>query len=370
VKQNARIKQRTTATLPVRRTKWLVAACVMLAALFCGRGVWRETQHNHSAAALLAAAHSTMPASRAIEQIRVGQRVIAGNPDMPDSESLSDTDVDPATWKLLRLHAEERWDDGTLDTIEMETLQPPEWISAQGAVVGKVVPLPIDVVEMGLPESIRATVVAVEPCPRIERGAGRVVLSTINHLNPYLFSLALFDQDRHRETVGVTGFHKFYNADSKHWVSVEDLRRGDHVPGVKGLLTVDAIDHTPGVERVYNMTVEHEHVYHVSALGALVHNVWCTRYHYTDKPESWFRTVRGFWRGSSVTDNPNLTAEEAQQLLGLARKPDKVIPITGNFVPNNPSVVQPSNRFTGGGADWTNPQMIPPSQIGPARPVQ
>jgi hypothetical protein len=33
----------------------------------------------------------------------------------------------------------------------------------------------------------------------------------------------------------------------------------------------------PGVHRVYNMTVEAEHVYHVSTLGVLAHNQDCTR---------------------------------------------------------------------------------------------
>ena len=38
------------------------------------------------------------------------------------------TAVDPKTWKKLVLRAESRWDDGTLDDVNVETLVPPEWI--------------------------------------------------------------------------------------------------------------------------------------------------------------------------------------------------------------------------------------------------
>jgi hypothetical protein len=55
-------------------------------------------------------------------------------------------------------------------------------------------------------------------------------------------------------------------------VTVDRLRIGEHVPGVAGPLAVKSIERLPGVHRVYNMTVESEHVYHVSTLGALVHN--------------------------------------------------------------------------------------------------
>src|ERR1039458_2326520 len=104
------------------------------------------------------------------------------------------------------------------------------------------VPLPIDVVDMGMPASLRAKVVAVEPCPRIAAGTGRVVLTTISHLNAYLFSLQLADQAGHPETIRATGYHKFYSADRKSWVTVDRLRIGEHVPGVAGPLAVKSIE--------------------------------------------------------------------------------------------------------------------------------
>lgn len=94
------------------------------------------------------------------------------------------------------------------------------------------------------------------------------------------------------------------------------------------------------------------------------------KYHYTTSPESSFKT--GLREQSSVTDNPNLTAKQAVEQLGVKTPPNKVIPIQdqGNFVPNKPAVVQEHFNGPGGGKDFTNPQRVPPSQILPAKPVK
>jgi RHS repeat-associated protein len=260
-----------------RGGRWWLAICLLIAALFAGKAVWLPSA---SIATLphvstVSSVAAKQPSSRSIELIRVGQRVIAGNPEMPDQASDSRSAVDPATWRLLRLHAEDRWPDGTLDTIEVETLQPSTWIKVHGARPGAVVPLPIDVVEMGMPASLRGKVAAVEPCPRIADGPGKVVLTTISHLNAYVFSLTLTDQGRHPETIRATGYHKFYSADRRGWVSVDHMRAGEHLPGVAAMLTLTSVERLPGVQRVYNMTVEKDHVYHVATVGALVHNAGC-----------------------------------------------------------------------------------------------
>jgi hypothetical protein len=52
--------------------------------------------------------------------------------------------------------------------------------------------------------------------------------------------------------------------------------------------------------------------------------------------------------------------------------PNKVIPIrdSGQFVPNTPPIVQPSNRYMGGGTDFINPKPVPASDLLPARPLK
>jgi hypothetical protein len=92
------------------------------------------------------------------------------------------------------------------------------------------------------------------------------------------------------------------------------------------------------------------------------------KYHYTTADEASF--VNGLWKDTSVTNKLYSNAYEAGQKLGIPT-PNKVIPIkdNGNFVPNNPSVVQPSNRYQGGGPDFVNPQPVSPENILPAQPI-
>jgi hypothetical protein len=200
---------------------------------------------------------------------------VGENPDLADWQHSSETAVDPATWRLLKLHVEQRWGDGTLDTIEVETLQPPSWIAEHQAREGSLVPMPVDAAEMGMPAGLRATVVSIDPCPEIADGPGHVVTTTINHLNSFICQLVVTDALGRRETIKTTGFHKFYSDTRRGWVSASELRDGERLRGVGNPLRVAGVERVPGVERVYNFSVEGEHVYHVSVLGALVHNPGC-----------------------------------------------------------------------------------------------
>jgi hypothetical protein len=125
---------------------------------------------------------------------------------------------------------------------------------------------------MQLPEDLTGTVVRDEPCPRIQNGPGRVVLTTVNHLNPAVLELALRASDGRQETVGATRPHRFYSETRSDWVAAEDLRPGEQVRGFAGPVTVASSTPLAGVHRVYNLSVETDHVYRVSLSGALVHN--------------------------------------------------------------------------------------------------
>jgi RHS repeat-associated protein len=218
-------------------------------------------------------AFATATRAKAIEELRVGERVWAGNWEHPDDP---DTDVDPRTWRHLTLAAQSRWADGTIDDINVETLQPPEWVTMHKAEVGTIVPVPIDLVEMGMPATLKARVVANKNCPPIRPGAGRVILTTINHLNAAVHELTLEDSAGHRERIRPTTWHKFCRDTDGAWVSTRDFSRGDKIRGKAGALTVISNVRLAGVHRVYNMTIDTEHVYRVSVLGALVHNPDCT----------------------------------------------------------------------------------------------
>ena len=161
-----------------------------------------------------------------------------------------------------------RWDDGILDDVNIETLQPPEWIASHHVKVGSSVLLPLDLLEMGLPETMQAKVLSVEPCPPIATGLGRVVLTTINHLNRDVCELTVEDKDGRQRRCAPTGLHRFYREGDNQWAHLNELKQGDLIRGRMDSLKVIGIEKVPGVHRVFNMTVEGEHLYQVSAL-------WC-----------------------------------------------------------------------------------------------
>jgi hypothetical protein len=251
-------------------TAWL-ACWLALAGVLAGSGFFTDASVPHPTPAVVAS--SSPPAAfAAIESLRVGDRVVAN---YSTDEMSGRTQVDAAAWRRLHLRSEERWPDGTLDEIQIETLQPPEWIAQHNAEVGAVVPIPLDLVDMGLPEGLSATVVANEPCPRIQPGPGRVVLTTVNRFNNDVYELTVESPNGQVETVRPTGLHKFYRPADDAWVSTKDLRLGDELEGVDGLIVVRRVAKIAGVHSVYNMTVESDHVYRVSLLGVLVHNNGC-----------------------------------------------------------------------------------------------
>jgi len=268
-----------------------IAFLLALSAFFGVKGYLGSTpgdlaQPRFTAASAPAPALDTVP----IEQIRVGQRVLTG---AADPDKTLPTAVDPRTWRHLTLEETDTWPDGTVDRICVESLMPPDWLALHdGAPVGSRVPIPLDLEEMGLPEGMTARVTANEPCPAIDRGPGRVVLTTVNHLNPRVVELCLAAGDGMKEEVRPTAFHKFYSETRGEWLSAEDLQPGEILRGLTGPLEVVSQRPVPGTHRVYNMTVEGEHVYHVSTLGVLAHNNRC-RVGYSKEYAEGFERIQG-----------------------------------------------------------------------------
>lgn len=272
---------------------WLIT-WLAIAALLLAKSIWWQSEEPNLTASAAPAVRApltevshqprapqlkTVHTFKAIEDLRVGDRVVSDNPDTPNASKLApgQTAVDPATWKKVTLYAEETWPDGTLDTIHITTLQPPLWLELFEAKVGSHVPPPLDLVEMGLPEHLQTTVVSIEACPPIasvtgQEGGSRVVLTTVNHLNPDVWQLTAVNQSGRREQLKPTGFHKFYSETRHDWVSTKDIHDREVIRGRAGPLTIVACEKLPGTQRVYNLTVEGEHVYYVSELGLLAHN--------------------------------------------------------------------------------------------------
>jgi hypothetical protein len=69
----------------------------------------------------------------------------------------------------------------------------------------------------------------------------------------------------------VTGYHKFYD-EADGWQQVVQLDVGDTLRTRAGDVEVLAVERVDGTHRVYNMTVEADHVYYVGDLTTLTHN--------------------------------------------------------------------------------------------------
>jgi hypothetical protein len=215
--------------------------------------------------------------------LRIQSRVAAGG---SGEELVDQTQVDPATWRKLRLRVDAALPHGTPDVFDIETLQTPHWLLENGVEVGAAVPVPLDLVELGLSQDLTAKVLSDESCPTIESGAGRVVLTTVSHLNNEVYELTVRSMDGRNETVRPTAQHKFYRASDQAFIQKSELAVGDELEGVDGPIYVTGLRQVPGTHRVYNLTVEDDHVYRVSLLGALVHNNGCKVMHHSTPPKS------------------------------------------------------------------------------------
>jgi hypothetical protein len=202
------------------------------------------------------------PRTRAIEALRVGDRVAAHNPEV-DTQARRAPDPEPATWRRLTL----RVDRPGVCRFEVELLRPLAWLEAEHAAAGGTVHLRLP--EMGLDDP--AAVLAVDPCPVLRPSPGRVVTGTFTHetegnlLNVYVEGLA--------GPIGCTRAHLFWSEDRRRFVAAADLRTGERLRTADaGVRPVSVVEARPGREVVYNLEVDAEHAYFVSPLGVLVHN--------------------------------------------------------------------------------------------------
>jgi hypothetical protein len=138
------------------------------------------------------------------------------------------------------------------------------------------VPLPLDVREMGCPKDLQGEIIGLEACPPISDGPGKVVLTTVNHLNPRCRELEVVDARGVIDRIRTTDFHPFWSETKQGWVQAYTLSIGEQLRGLDGeRLTLKSSRRIEGVHTVYNLTVEDEHVYRVGLLNALVHNNGC-----------------------------------------------------------------------------------------------
>jgi len=253
--------------------------------------------------------------ARAIETIRTGQRVLAHNPQLAETD-LPDAPVDPASWVNIHL----RMAQATGDPLEITLLRPVEWLAAQLAesaaldaeypqaleeargagadrglneirsvIVSGEAPPPAlgGIPALGADQAPTtpwiflalhelaavgpAEVVQVEPCPPIEPGAGRLVTGTFSHHSGEVLDIAV---DGLTEPIGCTGAHPFWSEDRQDFLPARELVLGETLRTESGTLRqITRITPRRGPPvPVFNLEVDAEHVYYVSVDGVLVHN--------------------------------------------------------------------------------------------------
>ena len=208
-----------------------------------------------------------------IEQIQVGDRVLAESPTGEEDTSFG-SEIIPSDWRKLTLRAPKR--DGT--TAEVVLLRPLRWLKEQHGEVGGTVF--ISVPECGIDGN--ANVLAIEPCPEIPSGGGRVVTGTFCIQAQSTIELRISGEP---QPIGCTGNHPFWSEDRQEYVRADSLQPGEKLRTATGLTTVEFWSLNPRQTHVYNFEVHGAHVYHVGMSGVLVHNdcgfatVWGSRKH-------------------------------------------------------------------------------------------
>lgn len=195
-----------------------------------------------------------------IEHVHVGRRVLTY-----DEEDGEDVELprDPADYRLLSLELQRQ--DASEGVVAIQTLVEREWLAASQAKIGGWIYFAID--EMGIASP--AKVVDIAPCPELEEGPGRLVLSTFQTYEQGYLRLHLQGEDKALE---VTENHQFYSLDRDDWVPAGKLQSGERLRGQAGEIVLTGIEVAADRVAFYNIEVDQDHNYFVTVLEILTHN--------------------------------------------------------------------------------------------------
>lgn len=262
-------------------------------------GVWCFWQagvlHLSDKTAQATVARQPVLKTRPIASLRVGERVVARNPELDGRHPLDST-IDPPGWRLIRL-VMTKPDGGRLD---VELLRPVEWLSLHAlqriATVGSdalkprpVIASPEDtslcevllggLVQLDLPElgaEGPAQITSIDRCPTIEgtnSSDRRVITGMFRHSAGNLIDLHV---DGEAQAIGVTDNHPFWSEDRETFIPAGELQVGERLRKADRSVTqvVGLVRRGGGTVPVFNLEVDVEHVYFVGEGGVLVHNAY------------------------------------------------------------------------------------------------
>jgi hypothetical protein len=269
--------------------------------------------------------------TKPIQSLRVGDRVLADNPEASDRERAAWREPAWEDWLHLTLqmplidptadsHSDRTDDD--VAVLHIELLRPEVWFEQQvGLMVEPQQPpsgvvdaaswfpvasdedatqLPLSplrpvfrklayssvaiesrggslvglTVEMDLPEMGAlgtAIVTDIQPCPRVRAGAGHVITATFKH--PPATEVLNVRFEGETEPIGVTDNHPFWSEDRQRFVAIGKMQIGERVRTYQGeTKRIETKLPRPGPKTVYNLEVQGPHTYHIGTQGLLVHN--------------------------------------------------------------------------------------------------
>jgi autotransporter-associated beta strand protein len=255
---------------------------------------------------------------RAIEAFRVGQRVVTeGTKGCLHEPGDDPTAVDPATWRLVRLQTAKPA--GSDNIVDVDLLRPLSWIDQVGAVTDS--QIHFELAELGIDGP--ADVLAVESCPEIESGRGRVITGTFTTARCSVLELRLSSG----EVLEPTPPHRFYSETRQDWVAAGELRVGECLRTASGqAVSVESVALKAGEHRVYNLEVEQEHQFYVGEAGVLVHNAYPgmaegevplgTEFN----PEAHNLIAKQYRNGELISERQFMSGELTDSELALARE--------------------------------------------------
>ncbi len=197
----------------------------------------------------------------AIEAVAIGSRVSGENP-RPWEFDGELPEPDQATWLLGKFSLQK--ENG--NWIDVEMIRPADYWEAQEAVPGNYVYMEFPELEA----SGLAKVKSIEPCPPIAQGEGHAVTSRI--ITRQANELVEIEIEG-GETLTGTPLHPIWIIEAQDWINLEEVEPGQHVWTEDGPLEITSKRLLTSAESVYNIEVYGEHLYQVTDLGVLVHNV-------------------------------------------------------------------------------------------------
>jgi len=174
------------------------------------------------------------------------------------------TDIDPAAHRLVRLRTSKPA--GSDNIVDAELIRPLSWIEEHSAVVGGKIRFAVPELDIDAP----ACVLAIEACPAIDRGRGRVITGKFTTARCHFLDVRLAGLD---EVLHPTPNHRVFSLDRGDYIPAEELRAGERLRTKTGqVISVASVNLNPEPQRVYNLEIEGEHHYFVGECGVLVHN--------------------------------------------------------------------------------------------------